>query len=228
MSTESPVRPQTLWQRGKLRAAFFCNLLLFFFSGAGLIMDLVAEGTQTFLYYTDIAALLCFGSAIALCISVGITLRRGRGSVPKWIKILRYIATSFSVTGVALSLMIVAPQEGFISTFFEDSRLLLNFLTPVLSFITFTVCEGIPSLRFRDLWWSVAVNAVYIGLVLPLTYFGFADAPYPFLDLTSGTIAGNVVAGILFLISAGLFSWMVYLCDKKVPDEEPRYYFHNP
>ena len=166
----------------KKTAAEISNLLIIIFeviSFAFLIRKNGGVTTGVFIYYTRLSNLLALIAGILVLIFI---LRHKSGILPKWLTILRYIATIMLSITFLISLFVLSPAVGsFYRMMIADQLKFHHLLCPLISIVSFIFFEKGEKLSIKDNFLSTLPTLVYGIIMLILNAAYVLRGPYPFL-----------------------------------------------
>jgi len=183
---------------------------------AGLILSIRNHGIALFQFYTEDSNLLAM-AACALCAGYTVrNLRHGAAALPRWVKILKFMAVCCLAVTFVVVLVILAPtagRGGFRMMFLYSSMLYHHLLCPVLALVSFILWETDPPLTRRHIRYALIPTLLYAAAALTLNILRLMDGPYPFLHVYEQPVYMSVVWCLLILGGAYLLAWLIQLAN---------------
>lgn len=175
----------------KLIAALILNSILIVLFVPGCIISFISNGIAgNFVYYTLDSNIFLWITAIIFVISAVSALKRKEYHIPRWVHILKYLATCCIAMTFIVVAVVLCPQapsygytlaEGYQTLMFSGGGLYQHFLSPVVAIISFIIFERKPALEFRVTFIALIPTLVYAAVLYPLNIWNVVYGPYPFL-----------------------------------------------
>ena len=205
----------------KLAGALCANALIVIFEVIALILSLISQGLENFLFYTQDSNYLAMAASIFFCIYAGKKLQ-GKGDIPKWVYYFRYITVSCLMVTFFVVLFVLIPmmEENPFSMLYEGSMLYQHTFCPVLAAFSFFVFEVTDKLPKTVIVKALIPTLAYALVGIALNICRAVEGPYFFLMVYAQPWYASVIWCIVILGIAGLLAfvvWMVhnFICKRK-------------
>ena len=177
---------------------------------------------ESLVFYTqDSNLFLGFTSLLYVIVTIR-ALRNKDAEIPLWIRQVRYFSICCIAVTFFVVLFILAPMAeslgGLRWILFTDAMLYQHFLSPVIAIAAFLLLEKRPELRFRNTFFALIPTLIYAAVIYPLNIAGIVDGPYPFLQVRNMSVAMSVIWFLVVLVLAYGLAWLIWLCNRKIPD----------
>lgn len=200
------------------------NSILVVLSVIGAVGSIQSHGSfaGSAIYYTQDSNLFLGVTSLLYVIASIRALRKREEKIPLWIRRVRYYSICCICVTLFVVLFILAPMAkplgGLKWILFTDSMLYQHLLSPVIAIAAFLLLEKRPQLRFRETFLALIPTLIYAAVIYPLNIAGIVDGPYPFLQVRNMSIGISVLWFFLVLILAYGLAWLIWLCNRKIPD----------
>lgn len=187
------------------------NMLLILFGLLGFIESVKLFGKFDLKYYTQDSNLLAIFVEMLFLYFIIVEEK-----APKWLAILKYIATlSLTITFVVV-LLILIPINGFDWKFmlFGGPTLYYHTLCPLIAIISFIFFENY-SFNKKDITIAMSFTFCYAIVAIVLNLLGRLVGPYPFLEILNNPWYETIMW--LFIIIGGAFglSYLLFIIKNK-------------
>ena len=186
--------------------AIVLNLLIVILEIVGLVLTIQESGGVPVQFYTEDSNLL-----IMLVAGLYVFFALGKSKIPKWLVVLKQIATVGLAVTFLVVILILAPMYEFNYGFllFHNTLLYYHTLCPILGIITFLWCDQLGKLPKKISWYGISFTIVYAIVLIILNLLRVVVGPYPFLRVFEQPVVMSVVwtvviMGLAYLISLGL------------------------
>ena len=165
--------------------------------------------TRALRYYTTLSNILAALAAVPMSVCAACALIRGHFSVPRWLSLFRFIATSSLTLTMMTVLLFLGPVFGF-GGMFTGANFFFHLVNPVLSLLSFLFLEkeaDYPAKNpFPGVVQTAAYGAVYVYMVFVLgetrggwpDFYGFNFGGFWYLTVAM-LLFGNLVFAKLLL-----------------------------
>lgn len=192
------------------------NSLLVIFVLIGIIFSLKQDGLGMFKFYTQDSNYLALIVSIIFLISQ--ILNRKTGKLPKFINLLRFIATSCLFVTFTVVIFILIPSFGLDSApkmLFAGSSLYFHTLCPLLSIISFIFFENQLDYPTKAIIVPLIPTFIYACITLTLNVTNVLYGPYPFLHVHEQSVFMSFLWILIIFAIATLLAFSLYYLQKK-------------
>lgn len=206
-------------------AAMVLNCIAAVSSVVGVMLSMLKNGPDCLGLYTDecnlISAVISFvylhnrRAARAAARSGAFSAPRSgsapEAAVPRWLQILRYCSACALTLTFVLVMVSYLPVFTFPFSLFSPHLILMHWVSPVLSTVSFLCLEQNDALRFSDTGYAMIYTVVYGILAVSLAAAGLVKTDaYPFLQF-HGTRLWLILACCLAILAAAwALCWLLY------------------
>ena len=189
-------------------AALIINLTIIVLEVIGFVLAINELGMDTVIYYTENSNFLVLIASILF--SYYIIKQK---EIPKWLSILKYIATvSVTITFlVVIFILSWMSSFSFIELLTEGSMLYHHTLCPILAIVSFALLEKYAFTK-KDTIRALYFTVIYAAIMIPMNILNVVDGPYPFLKVTSQP----VLVSLMWIVIIFGFAYVIALILKKV------------
>lgn len=207
----------------KLQLSLFINLLIVLFELMATDYDYKLNGMDMFLYYTHdsnifagiVSLIYCGFSLTAVSqnrargIVSGQMVKKYKGVVPFFVKLLRYIATCCLSLTFIVVLFLLGPNEGYQQAFLGNAHIISHLGAPVLSFISLCFFENDIKLPKGSELFAVLATVIYFIPIIIMNITRRIVGPYFFFHIYEQSFFMTafyfiIVFGMDYLISIGI------------------------
>ena len=186
--------------------AIVFNLAIVILEIIGLVLTVQESGHVPIEFYTEDSNLL-----ILVVSSLYLYFALAKKKMPKWLVILKQIATVGLAVTFLVVILILAPMYEFNYGYllFHNTLLYYHTLCPLLGVVTFLWCDQLGKLPKKISFYGLAFTICYAIVMIVLNLLRIVNGPYPFLKVYEQSIMMSVVwtiviLGLAYIISAGL------------------------
>ncbi len=192
-------------------AALIINLTIIVLEVIGFALAINELGIDTIIYYTEDSNFLILIASILF--SYYLIKQK---EPPKWLSILKYIATvSVTITFlVVIFILSWMSHFSFIELLTEGSMLYHHTLCPILAILSFTMLEKY-SFTKKDTIRALYFTVIYAAIMIPMNILKVVDGPYPFLKVNSQPIP----VSLMWIVIIFGFAFLIALILKKVNEK---------
>lgn len=167
---------------------------------------------QIFTYYTEdsniFAAVVCAMVAVCQlwCIFTG-------GELPRWLKRLKFMATSCLLLTFLTVVFVLAPMNGEGGLYMllcTSSMLYHHLLNPMAALLSYLLLEREPHLPRSDVRWALLPTLAYAAVILPLNILRVIVGPYPFFEVYHQPVYVSVLWAVGLLGVNYLYAWLLW------------------
>lgn len=187
------------------------NMILVFMGMIGFIETIKLLGKFDIKYYTQQSNLIAIFVELLYLYFITIEER-----VPKWLKLLKYIAVLSLIITFTVVLLILVPMFDFNYKLymFTGSMLYYHTLCPLLALISFVFFEDY-SFEKKDIIVGMTYTLAYAIVALILNGIGKLVGPYPFLEIRNNPWYASIIWFIVIIGGAFGLSYMLYYLKEK-------------
>lgn len=195
----------------RLAGALCANALIVILEGISLVLSIVGQGLESFLFYTQDSNYLTMAISLLFCVYAAKELR-GKGRLPRWLHTMRYISVSCLMLTFFVVIFVLMPAmgENALSMLLEGSMLYQHTLCPVLSLLSFLAFEIEDKLPKADMLKALVPTLVYALIAITLNIGRVIVGPYPFLMVYAQPWYASVLWCIILPGIAGLLAFIVW------------------
>ena len=170
--------------------------------GDGPGPDLYTEDSNIF------AAAVCTLVAVCQlwCIFTG-------GELPRWLKRLKFMATSCLLLTFLTVVFVLAPMNGEGGLYMllcTSSMLYHHLLNPMAALLSYLLLEREPHLPRSDVRWALLPTLAYAAVILPLNILRVIVGPYPFFEVYHQPVYVSVLWAVGLLGVNYLYAWLLW------------------
>lgn len=198
-----------LTTREKRICAILCNAILVALELVACLITTIAAGWGQFQYFTqDSNYFALITSALFLIFA----LRGGIDKpLPRWIVLLRYIATCLlSVTFLVIVFILAPPYglEGYRIALLTDAQVFEHLLCPLLSFFSLVLFEDAPQQKGASLF-AMIPTLLYAVIAVLFNFAKILHGPYPFLYVYEQSWWQSVLYALIIPAGAYLVAYFL-------------------
>ena len=202
----------------KKNLSIIINMLLIILGIIGFIETIEMLGKFDIKYYTQDSNLLAIFVEMLYIYFLVV-----KEKVPKWVQVLKYIATLSLVITFVVVVLILAPLGNYNYGYFLFYSLQLYYhtLCPIIAFISFAFIEDY-SFERKHKWYAMLFTLIYAIIAIIFNILGIMDGPYVFLRVTVNPwyislMWTAIIFVLVYLLSSFLF------CIKNVNKKQKSY-----
>ena len=186
----------------KNNVSLYLNLLIIIFEIAAFTLNVIYGMGINAEFYTEDSNLLLLISSLLFVI---FTLYNKK--IPKWLSILKYIATIGVTLTFVVVLFILAPMAGYNFKLFMFGGTLIfhHTLCPLLGAITFMLFDDLGEFNTKDIVLGLSFTIIYSIVLVILNIIEVIEGPYPFLMVRSQSI----IMSIIWILSIYFMAYFV-------------------
>lgn len=171
-------------------------------------------GWGQFLFYTEDSNYLAL-VACALLAMFQLRALRGKGTVPVWVRYMKY----FAVLGLTLTFLVVM----FVLLPTLDAKMLLlegampfhHVICPLLAVIGFLLFDDTPIPGKRARLIALIPTLVYAVILVALNILRITEGPYPFLMVYKQSLFMSFLWAVIVLGMAWVIAWAVLKINRR-------------
>ena len=200
--------------------AILCNAMIVALEVIGVIISTVksidtGSGWLQFQYYTQDSN---YFAMIVSILFLVVACRTGRKApLPRWLVLLRYIATCLlSVTFLVIVFILCPPYgwEGYRIALLTDAQVFQHLICPVLSFLSLILFEDTPKQKGASLL-SLIPTVIYAVVAVSLNAAKVWHGPYPFFYVYEQPWWQSLLFALIIPAGAYLAAFFLLLGMKK-------------
>ena len=199
----------------KKTLALISNLLIVVLEVISFIILINRNGGVTVgivYFYTRLSNLLALIAGIFVLIVI---IKNKSGELPKWLSMLRYIATIMLFVTLLISLFVLTPAVGsFYRMMIENQLKFHHLLCPLISIISFIFFEKGGVLTTKDNVLALIPTLVYGIVMMILNAARVVDGPYPFLRVHNQPVWATILWFVGIFFGAFLLGLIIRLLRK--------------
>ena len=199
----------------KKTLALISNLLIVVLEVISFIILINRNGGVTVgivYFYTRLSNLLALIAGIFVFIFI---IKNKSGELPKWLSMLRYIATIMLFVTLLISLFVLTPAVGsFYKMMIENQLKFHHLLCPLISIISFIFFEKGGVLTTKDNVLALIPTLVYGIVMMILNAARVVDGPYPFLRVHNQPVWATILWFVGIFFGAFLLGLIIRLLRK--------------
>jgi hypothetical protein len=157
-----------------------------------------------FMFYTEDSNLFAMFVCAAMAVSTIISLKKHK-DIPKYIQILKYMATCCLAVTFIVVIFILAPmigENGFKIMLLGNSMLYHHLICPILAIISFVFFEATPPMNYKHTILAMIPTVIYAIITITLNILKIMAGPYPFLMVYNQPICMSIIWFSVILIGA--------------------------
>ena len=155
--------------------AFISNLILLLIEIIGIIQYIFKYNTNIFLNYIYFTNVIAFYISIIYLISFFLKDKK----IKIFSKYLKLISTTSLAFILIITLLFIAPNDGYINSFFKGTAFSLSFLAPMVATLSFIFFEENEFKYLRDACISISLTVLYTILIsLRIRRYSDNNIPY--------------------------------------------------
>lgn len=182
-------------------------------------------GLKMFIYYTDCSNVLCLLVSAIFVVFMLPALSKGRTSgfvstymmqhykgeaeMPRWISMIRYIASCCLMLTFLVVLFVLGPKDGYEDQLLGGVHLINHVIAPVLSLMSFLLLETAEPLPKKAPFYAIIPTMIYAVILIGMNVAGLTAGPYFFLRVHDQSLVTTVLWIIVLLGGNYLISWLV-------------------
>ena len=199
----------------KKTLALISNLLIVVLEVISFIILINRNGGVTVgivYFYTRLSNLLALIAGIFVFIFI---IKNKSGELPKWLSMLRYIATIMLFVTLLISLFVLTPAVGsFYRMMIENQLKFHHLLCPLISIVSFIFFEKGGVLTTKDNVLALIPTLVYGIVMMILNAARVVDGPYPFLRVHNQPVWATILWFVGIFFGAFLLGLIIRLLRK--------------
>ena len=199
----------------KKTLALISNLLIVVLEVISFIILINRNGGVTVgivYFYTRLSNLLALIAGIFVFIFI---IKNKSGELPKWLSMLRYIATIMLFVTLLISLFVLTPAVGsFYKMMIVNQLKFHHLLCPLISIISFIFFEKGGVLTTKDNVLALIPTLVYGIVMMILNAARVVDGPYPFLRVHNQPVWATILWFVGIFFGAFLLGLIIRLLRK--------------
>ncbi len=199
----------------KKTLALISNLLIVALEVISFIILINRNGGVTVgivYFYTRLSNLLALIAGIFVFIFI---IKNKSGELPKWLSMLRYIATIMLFVTLLISLFVLTPAVGsFYRMMIENQLKFHHLLCPLISIVSFIFFEKGGVLTTKDNVLALIPTLVYGIVMMILNAARVVDGPYPFLRVHNQPVWATILWFVGIFFGAFLLGLIIRLLRK--------------
>lgn len=203
---------QTKTKKINFYIALFLNVAIVVMEIVGLLKSYNRQKFESLKFYTEDSNILGFITSLIFCIASIKAIVVKDFSISKWVKVLRYMATSCLTVTFVVVLTVLSPAGGLKALeemMLKDSMLYHHFLCPVVAFISFVFFEQSLGFNKKTTLFALIPTLVYAVISTTLNILRLLDGPYPFLKVYEQSPLMSVIWFIVICGGAWLFALLI-------------------
>ena len=203
-------------ERKKLKLALFLNIIIVVMEIVSLIMSYNRNRINMFMFYTEESNLFALISCMIFCLYALPSLRFRNNTIPKWLKVLKYMSTCCLLVTFLVVLFVLAPMYnmGYKMLFLNNSMLFHHLLCPILMFISFVFFEADNTLTKKYVNYAIIPTVLYAIIMIILNITNKIEGPYPFLLVHKQSIYMSIIWFIAIVGGAYLVGFFLQILIK--------------
>ena len=165
----------------KLIWALAVNFIILILEIIALFLSIQRHGIMVFTFYTENSNYFALIVSLIFCIGALFTLSR-KSVLPRWIHVLRFIATVCLTITFIVSVFIIIPFRPSMWKYmlFQGSSLYQHLLCPALSMFSFLSFERQNTLTKKSIFFALIPTLIYGITCVILNLLRIITGPYPF------------------------------------------------
>ena len=190
----------------KKNISIIINMVLIILGIIGFIETIRMLGKYDITYYTLDSNLLAIFVEILYLYFLVI-----KEKIPRWLQLLKYIATLSLVITFVVVVLVLAPLENNNYRYFllYGSQLYYHTLCPIIAFISFLFLENYKYEK-KDILYALSFTIIYAIISILLNCIGVMNGPYPFLKVRINPWYISILWFIVILGLSYLLSYFLY------------------
>lgn len=194
-----------------LIGALCVNALIVILEIVALILSLVEQGFESFLFYTQDSNYLAMAGSLLFCI-YAVQEIRGKGELPAWVRSMRYISVCCLMVTFFVVIFVLMPMMGENALFmlYGGSMLYQHTLCPILAAFSFFGFELRDRLPESDVIKALIPTLAYAVITITLNVCKVIEGPYFFLMVYSQPWYMSVIWCVVVLCIAGFLAFAVW------------------
>ncbi|MBR1376421.1 MAG: hypothetical protein IJ565_01210 [Bacilli bacterium] len=155
-------------------------------------------------YYTIDSNLLIMVTSLIYIIFIFM-----KKDIPRWLSMLKYIATTCLVITFVIVMLILIPMAdfNFKAMLIDDAMLYHHLLCPILALITFVFFDDLGTYNRKDNIIGILITQIYAAVLIILNIVNVVSGPYPFLMVRDQSI----LASTAWFIGIFVIEYMIAL-----------------
>ncbi len=205
----------------KQKSALCVNVLIVIFECIALVLSLINQGVENFLFYTQDSNYLAMLISLLFCI-YGVREMRGMGRIPDWLHVVRYVSVSCLMVTFFVVLFVLMPMmgENALAMLYEGSMLYQHTICPLLAVCSLFAFETEQSLPKSAIIKACIPTLIYAVIMMILNICKVVEGPYFFLMVYVQPWYMSVLWCIIIFSIAGFLAFLVwrlhnYICKRK-------------
>ena len=194
------------------------NITIVIAEVVGLALSIKSHGLSMFKYYTQDSNLLALAVCSVYLVYTALLIKNKIYEIPKWLKLLKYMATCCLAVTLIVVIFILAPmtgEGGLKVLLFSGSMLYYHLICPVAAIITFLFFEEGLNLNRKTVFQAMIPTLIYAAIFLTLNIMKVLEGPYPFLYVYKQPLYMSVIWFAVILGGAYLIAWFMLFMNSR-------------
>lgn len=187
------------------------NVAIVIMEVIAILLSFNKNNLSLFMFYTEDSNLFAMFASALVSIATIIAIKK-KSNIPKYIQIIKYMATCCLALTFVVVIFILAPmlgKNGFKIMLLENSMLYHHLICPILVIISFVFLESTPEIDHKYTYLAMAPTIIYAIVAALLNIFKVIEGPYPFLKVYNQPIYMSIVWFAVILIGAYIIAVML-------------------
>ena len=129
--------------------------------------------------------------------------------MPRWIGMIRYIASCCLMLTFLVVLFVLGPKDGYEDQLLGGVHLINHVIAPVLSLMSFLLLETAEPLPKKAPFYAIIPTVIYAVILIGMNAAGLTEGPYFFLRVREQSLVTTVLWTIVLLGGNYFISWLV-------------------
>jgi hypothetical protein len=175
------------------------SILIVIFEIIAFIDSYSRNGFGLFLFYTECSNF--FAMIVCAIYSLYILFNYNK-EIPKWLYLLKYMATLGLIITFIIVILILCPMygaNGYKMMLLYGSMLYQHLICPILLFFSFVFVDKINKITIKESFFSLIPTIIYALITIVLNILRIIEGPYPFLYVYNQTVLMSILWFIIII-----------------------------
>jgi len=176
----------------------------------GFSFSIRDRGIKILAYYTQISNLITLISAVIMLFYLL------NGTLPVWLKQMRYLSSCLLLITALVTVFILIPMGAPPRILlFSGKGLFHHTLVPIVSIFSYLYLE--PHTKSKDaIYDPLIVTLIYSTIMILLNILRKFDGPYPFLRVHKQSLLASILWIVAMFTIVYILSWILYILSIKM------------
>lgn len=201
------------------KIGFIMNIIVLVLELCAFITGSGALSITCFKFYTEDSNVFSLFACVTMLISYIRVMKDANKSIPKWVKVVKYMSVCCLCVTFIVVVFILAPFSGpggYSKMLLKDAALFKHLLCPVFAFITYVFYEADKEMEGKYIKYALIPTISYAIITIALNLTRILHGPYPFLYVYEQPVFMSVFWAVIILFLAYCVAYLVHHAAKRV------------